>query len=410
MTPYPRVAFLPDTFHEVNGVAHTSRHLVQFARRRGIPFLSIHCGPTNEVKDEGSVSTVQLKRGPASFKLDAQLDCDPLLLRYGSRVIEEVKRFRAELIHVTGPGDMGLLGWYVASRLNLPLVISWHTSLHEYAGRRLEKLLRAFGERVSLGAGRTAEKHSMDILVWFYRKAKIILAPNQELVIQLKQLTDRPVYLMQRGVDADLFTPSRRNRRDGTFRLGYVGRLTTEKNVRFLAELGNALTTLGRTGFEFLLVGQGAQDHWLREHVPHAVLTGVLRGERLAEAYANMDLFVFPSKTDTFGNVVLEALSSGVPAVVTNEGGPKFLVQSGMTGYVAESDWDFIRFVNNLMTDPDLHQRMRAAARQYAVEQSWDTVFEVVFHAYRECLEQASTAVVNHGSLLSSRVHGRGGT
>ncbi len=408
MTSYPRVAFLPDTFHEINGVAHTSRQLEMFARRRGISFLSVHCGPTTEVRSDRPVTTMQLKRGPASIGLDAQLDCDPFLLRYSGPVSEQLKKFNAELIHVTGPGDMGMLGCYLAWKLNLPLVISWHTSLHEYAGRRLERLMKMFGEKTSLGAGQLAEKYSMDVLVWFYRKAKVILAPNQELVDMLREVTHRPVYLMRRGVDTDLFNPSRRNRQDSTFRIGYVGRLTPEKNVRFLADLGNALTTLGRSHFEFLLVGQGGEEQWLREHVRNVVLTGVLRGERLAEAFANMDLFVFPSKTDTFGNVILEALSSGVPAVVTAEGGPKFLVSSGITGYVAQTDWDFIRLVNGLITDLELHQSMREPARQYATEQSWDSVFEIVFNAYRSCVGKGYENEAEPDPLLSSRVHGRG--
>ncbi|HEY3936723.1 MAG TPA: glycosyltransferase, partial [Bryobacteraceae bacterium] len=366
MTSYPRAAFLPDTFHEVNGVAHTSRHLEAFARRRQIPFLSVHCGPANEKITDGAVTVLQLKRGPARFGLDANLDYDPFLVRYAGRILSDVRNFGAELIHITGPGDMGALGCYVSWRLQLPLVISWHTSLHEYAGRRLERLLRFTGERLSHRAGAFAEKRSLQILGWFYRRAVIVMAPNQELLDLTRSMTARPVFLMRRGVDTQLFTPARRNRVPGAFRIGYVGRLTPEKNVRFLAELGKTLTTLSRDSFEFIIVGEGSEEAWLRARLPNAIFTGVLHGERLAEAYANMDLFAFPSTTDTFGNVILEALASGVPAVVTNGGGPKFLVQSGITGHVAASDSDFINFVNHLMTSPDLHRQMREAARQYA--------------------------------------------
>ena len=387
MIPYPRVAFLPDTFHEINGVAHTSRQLEAFARRRHIPFLSVHCGPAAETTSDGNVTVMQLKRGPASINLDSQLDADPFLLRYGNDVTEEARKFRTEAVHITGPGDMGALGCYVAWKLDLPLVISWHTSLHEYAGRRLERVLHLLGEETSAKAGLAAESLSMDVLAWFYKKANVILAPNSDLVEMLSKLTHRPVFLMKRGVDTELFSPARRNRTDRAFRIGYVGRLTPEKNVRLLAELGNALTSLGRTNFDFLIIGQGSEESWLREQIPNATLTGVLRGERLAKAYANMDLFVFPSRTDTFGNVVLEALSAGVPAVVTSEGGPKFLVQHGQTGYIADSDLDFTTSVNRIMTDRDMHQRMREAARQYACAQSWDAVFETVSAAYATCLE-----------------------
>lgn len=370
----------------------------------------MHCGPATELSNDGQVSVLELKRGPASFGLDANLDCDPFLLRYADRVIQELKHFGAELIHVTGPGDMGVLGAFASRKLKLPLVISWHTSLHEYAGRRLKSLLSTFGESVSAGAGHVAEKLSMDVLAWFYRRASIVLAPNLELVEMLKDLTGHPVFLMQRGVDTELFTPAKRTQRDRIFRIGYVGRLTAEKNVRFLAELSSALRGLGRTNFEFLIVGQGREDAWLRGHVENAVFTGVLRGEALAEAYANMDLFVFPSRTDTFGNVILEALSSGVPAVVTHEGGPKYLVHSGVTGFVAENDWDFTRYVNAIMTDLEMQSRMREAARHYACAQSWDAVFENVFRAYRLCVASQGAGLGQSPPLLSSRMHERPGS
>lgn len=105
------------------------------------------------------------------------------------------------------------------------------------------------------------------------------------------------------------------------FTLGFVGRLTVEKNVRLLVELEKALLGLGCKNFRFLIVGQGVLEPWLRENLRHGTFAGVLKGDALARAYAKMDVFTFPSRTDTFGNVVLEALASGVPAVVTNEGG-----------------------------------------------------------------------------------------
>lgn len=411
MSVIPRAAFLTDTFHEVNGVGHTSRQLEAFARRREIPFLSIHGGRKTQTTVSGSVTSMELKRSPFCIGLDANLEYDLLLMRYACRVTAQVRSFGADLVHITGPGDFGTLGLYVASQLKLPLVISWHTSLHEYAGRRLQKLLRFLPCPLNRRIGAWVERLSLAILTWICRKATVLLAPNPELVQMLGDLTHRPVFLMQRGVDTRLFSPARRNRVTGNFRIGYVGRLTTEKNVRFLAELANSLITLGRRNFEIVIVGQGSEDSWLRRHVPNSILTGVLRGEALAEAYANMDLFAFPSATDTFGNVVLEASASGVPAVVTNMGGPKFLVESGQTGYVADSDWEFISSVNRLMTDPDLHYKMGINAREYAMRFSWDAIFEGVIEAYQRAREIGVSWSRSRSApppLLSSRVHERG--
>ena len=326
MNSYRRVAFLPDTFHEINGVAHTSRQLESFVRQRQIPFLSVHPGPATTLNTDGVVSILELKRSRLSFALDANLDCDPVLLRHASRVVSEAKRAGVELVHITGPGDMGILGCYVAWRLNLPLVMGWHTSLHEYAGTRLERLFHFAPTRLRKRIATATERQSLGMLGWFYRKARVILAPNAELVTFMGELTRRPVYLMQRGVDREMFSPARRDRTTSRFRIGYVGRLTPEKNVRFLAEIACALEHSAQREFEFYIVGEGSELEWLKQNVRNAIFPGILRGEDLARAYANMDLFVFPSTTDTFGNVILEALACGVPCIVTSGGGPKFLV------------------------------------------------------------------------------------
>jgi glycosyltransferase involved in cell wall biosynthesis len=347
---------------------------------------------------------MQLARGPARIGLDANLDYDPFLCRYGNRLLRVMRNFKPDLIHLTGPGDMGTLGFYLAVRLKIPLVISWHTSLHEYAGHRLRHLLRFLGQNISRSLGDTAEWLSLQILRLFYSRADMVMAPNQELIDLTRRLTGKPVFLMQRGVDTQLFTPAKRSRQaDGRFRIGYVGRLTPEKNVRFLAEIAHALKARGVGNIEFNIVGEGNTADWLRANVPNATLTGVLRGEALAAAYADMDLFAFPSVTDTFGNVILEALASSVPCVVTSGGGPKFLVQQGVTGHIAASDADFIDSIEALIHDPAKHASMRTAARQYALSQSWDAVFEDVFRAYATCLPQALTSQPRRQVLLTQQ-------
>jgi glycosyltransferase involved in cell wall biosynthesis len=125
--------------------------------------------------------------------------------------------------------------------------------------------------------------------------------------------------------------------------------------------------------------------------LPRAEFTGVLKGEALAEAYANMDLFIFPSHTDTFGNVVLEALASGVPAIVTPDGGPATIVRDSETGRVVP-DAKFADAIAGALADPARHAQMRLAARSYALTMSWDSVFEGVYAAYETMLPERSEA------------------
>jgi glycosyltransferase involved in cell wall biosynthesis len=187
---------------------------------------------------------------------------------------------------------------------------------------------------------------------------------------------------MQRGVDTELFAPGRRTRgEDGTFVLGYVGRLSIEKNVELLVRIERELLAMGIEGVRFSIIGHGDEEAMLRRELKAAHFAGVLRAEALAAGYADMDVLVFPSHTDTFGNVVLEALASGVPAVVSPDGGPKFIVREGETGFVVP-DAGFSGAVALLAGNGALLMRMRAAAREYAVGCSWDAVFDRVYAAY----------------------------
>ncbi len=112
--------------------------------------------------------------------------------------------------------------------------------------------------------------------------------------------------------------------------------------------------------------------------------TGFLDGEQLAEAYANMNVFVFPSETDAFGNVAQEAMASGIPVIVTNQGGPKFIVRHNETGFVSENFADFVKFSLEAMNNPEKLSKMKTKAREFSLSRSWDSVFEKVFQAYEE--------------------------
>jgi phosphatidylinositol alpha 1,6-mannosyltransferase len=387
----PRVAYFPDTFYEINGVAHTSRHFEAFAQRRDLPFFCLHPGKRDGAvseKQQGELTTLEIPRGSAiSFRLEKDLTFDPAFLRHKDFLEERLRAFRPDIVHVTGPSEPGILGAWLAKHLKLPLVASWHTNLHEYAAQRSAWLLRALPRGKRPAAEKKIEDATLLACARFYRLAGVLFAPNIDLCRLLEKVTDRHCALMPRGVDTIAFSPEYRDRSEveRSFVLGFCGRLSIEKNVFLLARIRTELIERGITNFRFLIVGHGKEESWLRQHLPNAEFTGVLRGAALARAYANMDLFVFPSHTDTFGNVVLEALASGVPAVVTPDGGPRYIVRDGETGCIATDD-GFSAAVAGVILDPDLHARMRSAARSYAQSASWDSVFEGVYSTYHELL------------------------
>jgi len=383
----PRVAYFPDSFHEVNGVAHTSRHFEAFARRHNLPFLCVRAGDrANALEEDGNVWTLELPRGFLSFALEKDLRFDPAFLRHIPLIGEVLDRFKPDLLHITGPSEVGMLGARLAYEMELPLAASWHTNVHEYLARRSDWFLKLLPKQ-SMVTEQTIEDLTLAAAAKFYSMAKVLFAPNLELCALLERATRRPCHLMPRGVDAQLFTPEMRKREPGDrdHVLGFVGRLSVEKNVALLVQVQQELEEMGHKSFRFLIVGHGGDEAWLRERLPKAEFAGVLRGEALSTAYANMDLFVFPSHTDTFGNVVLEALASGVPAIVTPDGGPKTIVRDGVTGRIAE-DASFAEAVASILGNPELHVEMRQAARAHAMTMSWDAVFEGVYSAYAPIL------------------------
>ena len=396
---FPRVAYFPDSFHEINGVAHTSRHFEAFARRHDLPFLCVRAGHRRHALEEaGNLWTLELPRGSLSIPLEKDLSFDPAYLRHLPVIEDVLDRFRPDIIHITGPSEIGFLGVAIARHYNLPLAASWHTNVHEYAARRSDPFLRLLPRSHSEAAGQTIEDLALAVATRFYANADVLFAPNFALCRILERATERPCPLMPRGVDSTLFHPGKRSRRDEDREivLGFVGRLSVEKNVALLAAVQRQLEQWGFEAFHFLIVGHGTEEAWLREHLPRAEFTGVLQGEALATAYANMDLFVFPSHTDTFGNVVLEALSSGVPAVVTPDGGPCTIVRDGVNGRTVH-DAEFAHAIAGIVENRTLLEEMRKAARSHALTASWDSVFEGVYAAYETVITSSriSTFVAN---------------
>ena len=393
----PRVALFTDTFEETNGVATLCREFTAFAAARQLPFYCVRGGPRTQLTaagltTDGSLTTLELRRSPAAFPVDYDLRCDPFLSRYKNRVTERLRAFQPDLVHITGPGDFGILGFWVAHTLGVPLVASWHTNLHEYAGRRLEKFFAPLPARWRQSAARFGEDQCLAALLRFYRLPRFSMAPNENMLDLLRARTGKPAYLMPHGVDTSRFAPARRRSFARPFTIGYVGRLTSEKSVRLFVDLERRLLADGRRDFRLRLIGEGGDRAWLARNLEHADLPGILRGDALADAFADMDAFVFPSHTDTFGLVLLEAMASGVPVVLSPDAGGRVGVQDGVTGFFASDAAGFAQAILRLMDHNALRRQMSAAAREFACAQSWSGVFEQVYEIYRAGLPAPSPA------------------
>lgn len=346
--------------------------------------LVVHADKSERSWTDGSVQYCTFKRSPISFKLDEELAYDPLFQRHTNKVLRALVDFRPDVIHITGLNDIGIIGAYLAWKLQIPLIGSWHTNLHEFAAERLRRLLRFLPKRMLKGITGFAERKILDGAVLYYKMPKVVLAPNKELIELLGKGTNRVARMMARGVDTEKFSPGKRTVSDDQFRIGFVGRLRPEKNVRMLLELEKELIRAGKKNFRFLIVGEGTEREDLEKGLQFADFTGFIDGEELSAAYANMDVFLFPSETDAFGNVIQEAAASGVPSIVSDKGGPKYLIEDGVTGFVATNPREFADFTIKLIDDPPMLASMRAASRERAISKSWDAVFASVFDAYHE--------------------------
>ena len=391
----PRVAVFTDSYYEANGVARTAQALELYAAQRRLPLLLVHGGPTTQVVEAGSVTRLELRRAPwTSFPLEHDLRYDLGLWRHARRASAVLRHFRPDVVHLTGPSDIGQIGAFLARRMRVPLVGAWHTNVHEYAGRRLLAQLTRLRVPAREAVAAHVEHATLRAVLAFYGLADVILAPNAAWMSVARERLRKPAFHMTRGVDTDTFTPARRSREDGALRVGYVGRLSAEKSVRELARLERALVAAGAPHFHLVVVGDGAEREWLRTHLSHGLLTGTLRGAALADAYADLDLFAFPSVTETVGQVVQEALASGVPVVAMNAGGPRYTLAGAGGAVLADSHDEWIRQTVALALDTERRHALRAAARQTALARSWTAVFNTVYGAYTTAIDtrRAATA------------------
>jgi phosphatidylinositol alpha 1,6-mannosyltransferase len=384
----PRIAFFPDSYLEVNGAAMTCRRLVGFAEKNGYPFLCIHAGEKTETIVNNSVTHLSLKRSPIAIPMDEGLKYDPFFNRHIKKVNKMLNDFQPDVVHLTGLNDVSIIAAILAHKRQIPLIGSWHTNLHEFASRRLQRMFKFLPKNINKSIARFAERKIFQGSLLYYKMPKVVLSPNPELAEALGK-SGRLSLLMPRGIDSDVFSPSKRTVNDGVFRFGFVGRLRAEKNVRLFINLEKRLIESGIKNFKFLIVGEGNERELLEKNLQNAEFTGFLDGENLAEAYANMDIFVFPSETDAFGNVIQEANCSGVPAIVSHLGGPKFVIKNGETGFVAENLEDYVKFSIELLNNREKLSKMRLASREFVLQKSWNSVFEGVYDAYRKTLEIA---------------------
>ena len=371
-----------DTFDETNGVALTMRRLAARSARGDLP-LRVATARVDASEQPG----LTVLPYDWTFALPAY---ERLELRFPlvTDALEAVERHAPRVVHVATPGPVGVCGLVAARLLRIPVVGSYHTELGPYALHLTRDLLVA---------------EAMDAWVdWFYRQCAVVLAPTRAVAEALRARGHGRVAIWGRGVDSDAFAPRRGNAElrlhllgDGDVVLLSVGRLSKEKRLDVLLD---AFARLRERvpGARLAIVGDGPARAELEAAAPAGVtFLGELRGDGLAQVYASSDVFCFPSTTDTFGQVILEAFASGLPVVAAAAGGARELVVHERTGLVVPpgDPGAFAAALEELVSDRALLAALGARALAHARGRSWAAADAELAAAYRSVGRGAQTAV-----------------
>jgi glycosyltransferase involved in cell wall biosynthesis len=371
----PRRAWFTDTLVDVNGVSVTIHKMLAVARQQGEELQVISCVPKQKApQGEGYWNFEPVAEfGIPDYELQ-KLAMPPIL-----EMLRALEQGEFTEYIISTPGPVGLVALMAAKYFHVPTRGIYHSDFPQHVrmitqDEKLEGLTWRYME-------------------WFYGRCDTVWSPSEAYREQLLEHGFAPqrLFVFNRGTDVDFFNPKQRDEQfwskwgaNGQLKILYVGRVSREKNLDTL--LKSFLTQEDvRKRASLAIVGDGPYLEELRKTYKNQeiVFTGFLRGRSLAQAYASADVFVFPSTTDTYGNAVLEAQSSGLPAIVADEGGPKEIIAPGESGFALRGHdvtaWK--ETLHRMVFDDSLRRQMSTRARERAASRDWETAFREFWQA-----------------------------
>jgi glycosyltransferase involved in cell wall biosynthesis len=284
------------------------------------------------------------------------------------RILRILDGYGPDLIQVTVPDLAGVELAVYARRKRIPVVATYHTVFPEYFKYYHLGSLAPLGWRLARS---------------FYSRMNTVYAPTEIAAREFRRRGLDNIKIWSRGIDLGQYRPGFRQKSYRDALAGgrptvilYAGRFVPYKDIGVLADVYDSFHGDAERRARFVLAGSGPEEEALRRRMPEAVFAGYLHGDALARIYANSDLLLFPSPTESFGNVVLEALASGTPAVVADRGGCQEIIAQSEAGLIARSGdaRDFYRKCLMLIEDRSLYDRMRRRGLEYAQGRSWDVI------------------------------------
>jgi len=378
-----KVLLFADVMEEdYDGVSITLHHLIR--RMPGELFELLVVTPIPPKNIEAFPYPVRVVRGlpvPGNNKYK-------LGIPFGSRMLrKELIDYKPDLVHYTTPSMMGIYAVRFARKFKLPVTTIYHSHFPAYIAYyfrflpRPHKIIFPFARKLS----------------WLYRSSNVVFAPGNTMKNFLREmnLPSEKIQILKRGVDKRKFDPALRDESifDESVRkkhkILFVSRLVGEKETDTIIRVYRLLDQR-RTDTQFIVVGDGQKRQEMEEEMPHAIFTGKVPNDQLGVYYASSDIFIFPSVTETFGNVVLEALASGLPVVAADEGGPRDIVSDGENGFLVtpKDEEAFYEKISELADNPQLRAHMSEKARAYALQQSWDAISKQFFATYQSLVNK----------------------
>ncbi len=390
-----RVLVTTESFGQLNGVSRATLAFCSYLKRKGTNYQVLAPEGRNLLAQDRSYPVRRLRGIPLPMSPDLRVVSPFILTRQFLR-----PHWRPSVVYLASPASLGLLVWLQARGLHTPMVVNYQTELSEFAQavlpRPLRRLAAALIDRVTA-------------TIFNDRMVRAVLATKASFAY-LKRIgvDERKLRGIQRGVDTVQFSPANRSLAlrqqlapDGERLLLYVGRLAFEKNLPLLAEVNSRLLASaeeeGLPPFRFLIVG-GNENRATEQTIkrsfagqPNVTFTGPLVGDELAAHYASADLFTFPALHETFGQVVQEAMASGLPVVAMASGGPANIVRHAETGLLCPTDdpaTNMTASISRLLRAEPERARMAVAARDFAEQRSWDDVNQQILDVLVASAEQ----------------------
>jgi glycosyltransferase involved in cell wall biosynthesis len=390
-----KVAHFTDTLDEVNGVAVTLQQEIEAAGRLEHDMSILMCSATSQPPRQRVYRFAPLASHSIPEYPELAIHVPPFL-----KILKHCYDQRYTHIHVATPGPMGLAGMAIARILHLPLTGTYHTAFPQYARALTEDLY--------------VEQMMWTGMMWFYAQLDAVYVPSHATGADLaaRGLSSEKIRVYPRGVDTVRFNPSKASRAvreelgvtGETPLLLYVGRVSKEKNLPVLVDAMQMLTARN-LDLHLVIVGDGPYRKEMEQKLAStkATFTGYKSGEQLTHLFASADIFVLPSTTDTFGNVVLEAQASGLPVIVSNVGGPREMIDAGATGLVVSSMTGpaFAEAIAYLLGDPELRKAMGHAARAVTETRGIDACVSRLWEMYGEDEQRRGKGNVRPFPILS---------